>query len=276
MHAVVHPVSEQLLEAAHIHQPQAVLLFGEEGVGLRTVAKHYFEPKGSIVLEVLPEKNDTVDIEKGVITVESIRRLYDTLRTTSAQRRIICIDYAERMGIPAQNAFLKLLEEPPENTQFILLSHMERTLLPTVMSRVQAIELRRTTQEQSAALLDLLGVADQKKRTQLLFIASGLPAELTRLVQNEAYFAARAEMVTDARVLVAGSSYDRLLLAKKYKDTRVKALTLLSDAAKQVQLALTKDPSDRMITVLSKLEAAQVRIVEQGNVRLQLAALAVF
>ena len=83
-------------------------------------------------------------------------------------------------------------------------------------------------------------------------------------------------MVTDARVLVAGSSYDRLLLAKKYKDTRVKALTLLSDAAKQVQLALTKDPSDRMITVLSKLEAAQVRIVEQGNVRLQLAALAVF
>jgi len=31
-----------------------------------------------------------------------------------------------------------------------------------------------------------------------------------------------------------------------------------------------------MITVLSKLEAAQVRIVEQGNVRLQLAALAVF
>ena len=273
MTVVVHQASEKLLQAAQAQQPHGVILYGEEGIGLRTIAREYFEPKGSVVLEVLPEKNEKVDIEKGVITIESIRRLYDTLRTTHAQRRVIIIDYAERMGIPAQNAFLKLLEEPPAQAQFILLSHAEHTLLPTIKSRVQPIELRRITTVQSNNVLDALGVKDDKKRAQLLFIANGLPAELTRLVQDDAYFAERAEIITDARLLVSGSPYDRLLLAKKYKDTRAKALTLLGDASKQLRLALTKDPSERMLGILTKLEVTQARLVEQGNVRLQLSSL---
>lgn len=275
MPVVVHGVTKRLLEAAKAHHPQGILLYGEEGVGLRTVAREYFEPNGSLIYEVLPEKNEKVDIEKGVITIEAIRRLYDTLRTTSSQLRVIIIDYAERMGIPAQNAFLKLLEEPPIHTQFILLSHAEQTLLPTIMSRVQPIELRRITLAQSNTLLDTLKVDDAKKRAQLLFIAGGLAAELTRLVQDNEYFTQRAEIVTDARILVSGSAYDRLLIAKKYKDGRDKALTLLNDASKQLRLSLAKNPSERMLAMLTQLELTQQRILEQGNVRVQLSSLVV-
>src|SRR5690606_41517756 len=63
-----------------------------------------------------------------------IRRLYDLARTKGSKKYII-IDYAETMAKPAQNAFLKLLEEPNDQIHFILLSHQPQSLLPTIMSR---------------------------------------------------------------------------------------------------------------------------------------------
>jgi DNA polymerase-3 subunit delta' len=72
---------------------------------------------------ILPEKDEKIDIEKGVISVEIMRRLYDETRTKTEGERIIIIDYAERMTTQAQNAFLKLLEEPGDDVYFILVSN---------------------------------------------------------------------------------------------------------------------------------------------------------
>lgn len=268
----VHPDSLRLLKALWSQAPHALLVTGPEGVGLATVIRFLGAGDSVPTVWVLPEKDEKIDLEKGSITVESIRRLYDMTRTVSRNGRRIIIDYAERMAPAAQNAFLKLLEEPGEGTQFVLLTHTPDTLLPTITSRAQHVGLRPISAEQSNQLLDGLQVMDSLKRTQLLFIANGLPALLTRLTENDAEFESRTEIVKDARTLITGSSYDRLLIAKKYKDNRAEALTLLTDAMKLLRRTMQAQSDAASLAMLTRLETIYKRISEQGNVRLQLSA----
>lgn len=272
MSLFVQPESARILEATMKHTPHALLLTGPYGVGLATIAHSLHEASESEVITVLPEKDEKIDIEKGTITIQSIRRLYDLTRTVQPKGRIVIIDYAERMATPAQNAFLKLLEEPSEGTRFILLAHQPDLLLPTILSRSQRVDLRPITKDQSNTFLDELGVRDATKRTQLLFIAEGLPAELSRLVADEAYFTKRASLVKDARSFASGTTYDRLLIARKYKDSRPDALTLLEDAMKLLRMTLAATGDASSLRTLRRFEVLHTRISEQGNVRLQLSA----
>lgn len=267
--AYTHPTSQARLEALITDLPQSMLISGPAGVGLTGVAEYFATSLKTPLQVILPEKDDKVDIEKGVISVDSIRRLYDMTKTIETGHRIIAIDYAERMGHQAQNAFLKLLEEPGLHTHFVLLSHEPSRLLPTILSRVQILELRPITSEQSERLLDDLKITDAKKRTQLLFMATGLPAELTRLATDQDYFESRAQIVRDARQFVQGNAYERLKVSQKYKDDRLKALLLLSDAMKMIQKAVREGNSE-LVPVINSLLKAYDRIEANGNVRLQL------
>lgn len=272
MSLYIHPISEKALEAVVAQRPHALLLTGPYGIGLATIAQQYAKLGNERVITVLPEKDDAINLEKGAITIQSIRRLYDLTKTIEPKGRVIIIDYAERMAIPAQNAFLKLFEEPTDATRFVLLTHQPELLLPTITSRSQRVDLRSITHEQSEALLDELKVKDATKRTQLLFIADGLPAELTRLSTDSQRFEARAAIVKDARTYITGTSYDKLLIAKKYKDSRSDALTLIEDAQKQLQRTLVTNGDASTLRIMTRLETLHKRITEQGNVRLQLSA----
>jgi DNA polymerase-3 subunit delta' len=268
----IHPDTQRSLDVFMRDAPHAVILTGRAGVGLATIATNFAKQSKNILYTVLPEKDEKIDLEKGTITVQSIRRLYDLTKTIEPNGRIIVIDYAERMGTPAQNAFLKLLEEPVEGTRFLLLTHQPGLLLPTILSRSQQLTVRPVSTEGSNELLDALKVFDATKRAQLLFIANGLPAELSRLVADDAYFTARASIVKDARQFVTGTAYDRLLLANKYKSDRTGALTMLSDAAKMLQKTLADGGVESTLRAVTRVELIHKRITEQGNIRLQLSS----
>ena len=197
-------------------------------------------------------------------------------RTVEPSGRVVFIDYAERMAPAAQNAFLKLLEEPSQGTHFVLLTHQPELLLPTITSRAQRVDMRPITADQSIVLLDELEVRDATKRAQLLFIAEGLPAELTRLARDEVRFEARAALVKDARSFVTGSAYERLLIAKKYKDSREDALILVQDALKLLRGSVATSGDAASLRMLSRLEKLHQRLSQQGNVRLQLSAAVVY
>ena len=77
--------------------------------------------------------------ETSSITIEQIRELYSVTRTGG--KLTIIVKDAHVMGKEAQNAFLKLLEEPPENTRFILTTSSSEALLSTIRSRSQIIEV---------------------------------------------------------------------------------------------------------------------------------------
>ncbi len=272
---VIHQSSEKLLHLTVKNMPQSMLLTGDKRVGLTTIAKYISSLRNIIPIVILPEKEEKVDIEKGIISVDIMRRLYDETRTKTADERIIIIDYAERMTTQAQNAFLKLLEEPGDGIFFIVVTNNTAKLLPTIISRTENLDIKQISDEQSETLLDNIGVKDKIKRSQILFIAAGLPAEMIVLAQNIDYFEKRSDMMRDARELLGGNAYQKLKIAQKYKDDRVIALQLLTDASNILKKTIVSKPQMESIAYADKLLNAYERIEANGNIRLCLASMTI-
>jgi len=272
---IMHPASEKMLVAVTNNLPQSLLLTGDSGVGLGAISKYIASLRGIKPTVILPEKDDKIDFEKGIINVDIMRRLYNETRTKTAGQRIIIIDYAERMTGQAQNAFLKLLEEPGDGVYFILVSHSVSKLLPTILSRTENLNIKPITTAQSEEMLDSLSVTNKTKRSQLLFLASGLPAELVRLINDEKYFDQMCLLVRDARELLRGTTYQKLLIAHRYKDNRDQVLQLLTISAKILKQSIVSNPQIDSIKHVDKLLETYEHIEANGNIRLCLARLAV-
>lgn len=93
--------------------------------------------------------------KKGIL-VEQIRslNLEAAKKPFREEFKVIIIKNAETMNTSSQNAFLKLLEEPPANVQFILLVKDIGKLLPTIKSRCISINTYRLTKEESNNIFD--------------------------------------------------------------------------------------------------------------------------
>lgn len=258
----LHTASKHLIQA-YLHTPaHAVLLSGPVGIGTKSVAQ-------TMAIK-LNARHDDVHLvepdEKGTIPIEQIRGLYTLTRTIYDSPRVIIIDDAQAMSHAAQNALLKLLEEPSAQTYFILTSHQPQLLLATIRSRVQQIELRPVSQQQSLALLKNISADDQKR---LLFIAQGLPAELARLSSDKEYFTAQAELVNTARTLLQADQYDRLVITKDYKD-RVAAIQLVIMVGRLLEFSVLNQFRADLASALDLIEQVHGNLRANGNVRIQL------
>jgi DNA polymerase-3 subunit delta' len=79
--------------------------------------------------------------EERLIRIEEIRMIDEALsyRPFEGRKKVVIVDEAETMNVPASNAFLKTLEEPPEASVIILVSSRPDFLLPTIRSRCSRI-----------------------------------------------------------------------------------------------------------------------------------------
>ena len=112
-------------------------------------------------------------------------------------------------------------------------------------------------------------VIDKVERSQLLFIASGLPAEIIRLVNDKNYFVKRSQIIKDAKVLVTGTLYQKLLIAQKYKDDRSNSLILVMDTANILKKSLSDTVNqEKIIRYIDKTLRTYDRILSNGNIRL--------
>jgi len=99
-----------------------VLVLAEE----RTMAKAgTWEPKGGRS----PSKDIVVDQVRDLVD----RRL--SMKRFEGRHRFVVLDPADAMNPQAQNALLKTLEEPPEDTTLVLVASSPDSLLPTIRSR---------------------------------------------------------------------------------------------------------------------------------------------
>ncbi len=113
------------------------------------------------------------------IEVEQAREAVDFVRlsTYRAGYRVVLVDPADSLNLAAANALLKVLEEPPLNTVFVLVSDQPRRLLPTIRSRCTRIDIGLPPAEAAAAWLSGQGLDDA---ADLLALSGGTPLDALR------------------------------------------------------------------------------------------------
>lgn len=260
---LLHPATKKLIDAYLATPAHALCISGEIGSGTGSAATMLAEQ-----LADNPQLVTRIAPEKGLIPIDRIRQLYEQTRSIQQSKRCIIIDDADAMSRDAQNALLKLLEEPVENVHFILTTHHETGLLPTIKSRTQMVQLLPVTAAQSQELLKRYKL-DETAMRQALFLANGYPAELTRLAEDKDYFVSRSVVVTDARNFLQADDYGRLVIIKKYTD-RTNALEFLSMCAKLLSFSLLKQRNYSAADVMNVLDSVMQRIEGNGHVRTHL------
>ena len=147
-------VKEKLYEMCRGKLSHAYMICGPDGIGKRTLAREMAKAILCADRENAPcgicracksysagAHPDALHLAPGGaagdIKIGEIRRLKEECAVTpiSGDRRVILIDRAEKMNINAQNAFLKLLEEPEKGNVFVMTCSNVERILPTVRSR---------------------------------------------------------------------------------------------------------------------------------------------
>lgn len=95
------------------------------------------------VLTVERQVNDSGKLSQQ-IRIDDVRQAIDFAHMTSSEGgyKVIIVDGAELMNRASENAFLKILEEPPVDTVILMISHNPGRLLPTTRSRCRMLTLK--------------------------------------------------------------------------------------------------------------------------------------
>lgn len=159
---------------------------------------------------------DVITIEKSdgkrMITVDQIRDIRSDTYTlpNEASQKVYIVRDADTMNPSAQNAFLKILEEPPAYAHFILIAENQGELLPTVRSRCVIVPVAPVKgaaasagadNDSAKAASDAFRILSEKNSIGLLELASTI--ERMSPVDADAFF--RALKAEAAKSLCAGN-----------------------------------------------------------------------
>lgn len=113
--------------------------------------------------------------KQGMIFVEEsaeiLRKL--SLKPYESDWKVMIIWLPERMHPAAANKLLKILEEPPDQTLFLLISENTQTILPTILSRVQMIRVPRLPDSDIEKALTEKYAVDQTRARRVALQAGG-------------------------------------------------------------------------------------------------------
>lgn len=109
-----------------------------------------------------------------------VRKL--SLKSFEGEFKVMIIWLAEYMHPSAANALLKLLEEPPEKTIFLLITYDQEQIISTILSRVQLIQIRAFKKEEISEYLINQHQVEPQKAQQIASISQGDLNHAIRLI----------------------------------------------------------------------------------------------
>ena len=113
------------------------------------------------------------------ISVKQVRELGEFMGMTAALSpwRVAVIDTLDELNREASNALLKMLEEPPANTLFFLISHAAGRLLPTIRSRCRRLDFQKLDDDAMTSILESqapdLSAAERQRIVAMSFGSAG-------------------------------------------------------------------------------------------------------
>lgn len=143
--------------------------------GTRTTRQAYLTPRlaGSELIHLCAEKS--------TITIQQVHSLNLPLSLTPRLPRIVWIEEANFLTVPAQNALLKMLEEPPVATTFYLTLRHKSSLLSTILSRALTLTLDQDQPHDDPTVLGELKTIMQMSPGDRLAKIPKLDREATKL-----------------------------------------------------------------------------------------------
>lgn len=239
---VLHDATKVQLRQFSASPAHAVLLVGPDGIGKTAVAEDLVARLLELELVKLATYPHFLRLQPDgdSISIEAIRQLQKFLQLKTAGtkplRRAVLIEHAQGLTTEAQNAYLKLLEEPPADTVMVLTVNSPHSLLPTILSRMQTITIRTPGESQ---LQDLLNGSskDETARRQAYFMSGGLPGLLTALIQDDATHPL-VEAVAQAKEILQKTPFERLAMVDTLSKQKEQARAVVEALERIVQAGL--------------------------------------
>lgn len=160
------------------------------------------------------------------ISVAQVRELAEFLGLTPALSdwRLVIIDTIDALESSAANALLKILEEPPPNTIFLLVSHAPGRLLPTIRSRCRRLDFQALGDDAMTSILEArapaLSAAERRTIVGMAFGSAGRALEFAELglakLEDSAVAILRQGDPTNARRSELASELGKKAAAERY------------------------------------------------------------
>lgn len=251
----MNPITREHINSFITKPTHAVALTGPSGAGKLYAAQLI----GQQLLD--GEKTYLRELDGSKVGIDEVRSLQSFLALTVPGRRVIkrvvIVDAIDSLGHEAQNALLKMLEEPPKDTVFIVTYSHGTLVLPTIRSRVQELLILPISFDQAAQLWPGQDI------TRAYHISSGYVGLLHSLMKESGDHAL-LRAVTVARELLGQSRFERLARVDVLaKDTDIPPKLLIDAMYRLVyagyQQALSHGKSNSDLEVLVK----RLQLLEQ-------------
>lgn len=278
---LIHPLSRAALDNFLTAPTHAVLLYGPDANGKSLIARELAAALLGCESSELTNQPGLLEIspdEKGKIGITVVRAVtaFTSLKTLGSGqiRRVILILDADRLTTPAQQALLKLVEEPPEDTVVLFVTALQHQLLPTIVSRVRRLFIRHPEAKQLQAYLAAKDL-DAEAIKAATVISGGSVG--TALVYLDKTGISSEDTMSQTRRIIGLPLFDQLLLI----DTELKeantAASFVSDLSKLAEISLhrtagTKGAS-QWLTISSAAARASRYLQRKANTKLVLTEL---
>ena len=198
---LLHPITKRRIESLLKSMPPNLLITGLPGAGKYSVAMHLAMDNG-----LISDSSNILSFSEKPITIDNVREIISFAKLKASYKRFVIIEHAESMTIEAQNALLKIMEEPPENFFILATSTHKEFMLPTVLSRMH--ELPILTPQVSQALQFFKDSAGEAQVRTLYLISNGQPGLMTSLLDNNDHY--MYEYIDLAKTILKNNAYERL------------------------------------------------------------------